>query len=536
MHELETHVIFGSEARKRLFVGIEIAAKTVACTLGPKGKCVLIQVEGEPPHVTKDGIRVAKSINLRDPVEKMGAALIKEAASHTNDVSGDGTTTATVLTHAMVKEGLKLLEAGYPATELCRGIEQASKGILEDLKASAKQLTTSEEVAQVATISANGDAKIGALIAQAMEKVGRDGIITVEDAKGMETSLEVVEGMQFDRGYLSPYFVNNPDRMNTSYQDALVLVTDKKLSSLRDLVPLLEAVMREQKPLLIIAEDVDGEALQGLVLNRVKANLPVVAIKAPGYGSHRDELLADICVMTGATLLNAANGISLDKATVEMLGRTKKIVVDSKSTTLVGTGLTKDAVDHHVSNLTVQLEDVTLSPGDVTKLKTRIAKLAAGVAVVRVGGATEVEMIERKYRIEDALNATRAATEEGIVPGGGMALFFASRGKVSSDASEAIRMGASIVYKASLAPLRQIASNSGVSPDIVVARLEELLKSTPSNRGYNAATDTYEDLVSTGVIDPVKVTRSAMEHAASVAVTFLSLDAVVVTELSADKK
>ncbi len=528
-----SRVIFSKDARRELYEGLKVAADAVGCTLGPKGKTVLIQREDGGPIVTKDGVTVSKAIRLRDPVRRMGAELIREAASRTNDVAGDGTTTATVLTQAMVAEGLKLLEAGYDAQELCRGIEHAQARISAELSAGAKQLTTSAEIAQVATISANGDARIGELIAQAMERVGRDGVITVEDAKGTDTSLEVVEGMQFDRGYLSPYFVTNPERMIAAYQDSLVLVTDRKVSSLRELVPILETVMQAQKSLLIIADDVEGEAMTGLVLNRVKSGLPVVAIKAPGFGQHRDELLRDICALTGATLVSSATGVSLDKVTVQMLGKVKKFVVDAKSTTLVGTGSTKDKVDAHVADLRAQLEDVTLGTDDVIKLKTRVAKLASGVAVIRVGGATELEMTERKYRIEDALNATRAAAEEGIVPGGGMALVNAYR-LLGGDATTLVlqsdlQMGAGIVMKACLAPLRRIVENSGLSADVVLNEITKGLN-VPHGHGYNAATGKYGDLVDAGVIDPVKVTRSALQHAASVAVTFLSLDAVICEE------
>jgi chaperonin GroEL len=525
MSDSTTQVIFKNDARRQLFAGIEIAAEAVSTTLGPKGKTVLIQRKGEAPIVTKDGVTVSKSIKLKDPVKRMGAELIREAASQTNEIAGDGTTTATVLTHAMVKEGLKLLEAGYPSRELCKGIEIARARVDAELVSAAKRLTTSEEIAQVGTISANGDRKIGDLIAAAMDKVGRDGIITVEDAKGMATTLEVVEGMQFDRGYLSPYFVTNQDRMNVVYNDAKVLLTDKKLNNLRELVPILEKVMQGRNPLVIIAEDVEGEALQGLVLNRVNANLPVVAVKAPGYGQHRHDLLSDISVLTGAKLVSASTGLKLESLTLKDLGNLKRVVVDAKSTTLVGTGAERPLVDTHVANLRSQLEDVTLSTDEVAKLKVRIAKLASGVAVIRVGGATEVEMIERKYRIEDALNATRAAAEEGIVPGGGMALGTIAAAGLDEGLSQEESMGAAIVKRACLAPLRRIAENAGVTPEVV---LRELLLNP--GKGYNAATGEYVDLIAAGVIDPVKVTRTALKNAASVATTFLSLDAVVFEE------
>lgn len=539
--EPTTQIVFSGDARKQLYAGIKLAADAVGCTLGPKGKTVLIQRQGQAPLVTKDGVTVSKSIRLKDPVRRMGAELIREAASQTNEVAGDGTTTATVLTAALVEGGLKLVEAGYSPLLVCRGIEKGAALVQEMLASGAKRVVTSEEIAQVGTISANGDKEIGRLIADAMEKVGRDGIITVEDAKGMATTMDVAEGMQFDRGYLSPYFVTDAERMRAVYENAFVLVTDKKVSSLKDLVPVLEQVMRLQRPLLIIAEDVEGEAMTGLVINRVKGQLPVVAIKAPGYGQHRAELLNDICVLTGATLISAATGVSLEKTTPQQLGQCKKFVVDAKTTTIVGTGATKDAVDKHAGELRTQLEDVTLSEDEKTKLRTRIAKLASGVAVVRVGGATEVEMVERKYRIEDALNATRAAAEEGIVPGGGSALYLCSKSLKADETDREVAAGVDVVVQACQAPLRKIISNAGVSVDGILKEMEyrndnaitAAGKATGADMpflGYNAATGKFENLVAAGVIDPVKVTRSALKHAVSVATTFLSLDAVVYDE------
>lgn len=528
-----TRIVFSDEARAKLYEGLKKAADAVGCTLGPKGRTVLIQQNGQLVS-TKDGVSVAKAIKLRDPIQRMGAELVLEAASKTNDVAGDGTTTATVLTLAMVQEGLKLLIAGYSPQELCRGIDTAVSCIVEKLKDDAKQVTTSAEVAQVGTISANGDQNIGTLIAQAMDKVGRDGIITVEDAKGISTTLEVVEGMQLDRGYLSPYFVTNPERMIATYEDAFIMVTDKKLSSLRELVPMLEAVNRAQKPLLIIADDVEGEALQALVINRVKGVLPVVAIKAPGYGRQRDELLADICVMTGGKLVSSMTGMSLEKVTLNDLGRCKKVVVDAKSTTLVGSGSTKAAVDAQVVDLRAQVEDVTLGTDDVLRLKTRIAKLASGVAVIKVGGATELEMNERKYRIEDALHATRAAAEEGIVSGGGMALLDAAWQCDSDDASSHVKgeqLGSDIVFKACQSPLRRIVTNAGLSPDVVIDSLTRgRFMSDMQYRGYDASKGEEVDMFVKGIIDPVKVTRTALQNAASVAIAFLSLDAVICEE------
>lgn len=534
--EPTTQILFSSEARKQLYQGIKLAADAVGCTLGPKGKTVLIQRPGSSPLVTKDGVTVSKSIKLKDPVKRMGAELIREAASQTNDVAGDGTTTATVLTAALVEGGLKLVEAGYSPLLVCRGIEEAAKTIDTMLTLHAKKVVTSEEIAQVGTISANGDAEIGSLIAKAMERVGRDGIITVEDAKGMSTTMDVVEGMQFERGYLSPYFVTDTERMRAAYEGAFVLVTDKKLNNLKDLIPLLEQVMRAQKPLLIIAEDVEGDAMTGLVINRVKGNLPVVAIKAPGYGQHRTELLNDLCALTGATLVSAATGVSLDKLPLTALGQCKKFVTDAKTTTIVGTGSTKDAVDKHVSELRAQLEDVTLAEDEKTKLRHRVAKLASGVAVVRVGGATEVEMGERKYRIEDALNATKAAAEEGIVPGGGMALYALSQQKWKIEDRD-VAAGAEVVLKACQAPLRKIIANTGAPVDGVLKELEHRQAAVPvggATLGFNAATGEFVNLVDAGVIDPVKVTRSALKNAVSVATTFLSLDAVIVEETTKD--
>ena len=524
-----TKVIFSSDATNRLFKGLETVAEAVCCTLGPKGKTVLIQQEGESPIVTKDGVTVSKSINLKDPVERMGAQLIREAASQTNDVAGDGTTTSTVLTHAMVKEGLKLLAAGYSAKDLCEGIEIGTNAVISLLKGSAKQLTTSEEISQIATISANGDKIIGDLIAEAMEKVGHDGIITVEDAKGMNTSLDLVEGMQIDRGYLSPYFVTSSEKMHAAYSDAKVLLVENKLTTMRDLIPLLEKVMQSRSPLLIIAEEVEGEALQGLVVNKINANLPVVAIKSPGYGRHKEELLRDIAVLTGGKVVSASTGMKLSDIKLSDLGSLKKLIVDAKSTTLVAQHVTKEAVEKHVSELKAQMQDITLTPDELTKLRIRIAKLASGVALIKVGGATEQEMIERKYRIEDALHATRAAVEEGIVAGGGMALFNAWFSLSTDTSGNEIPPGEKIVLEACLAPVKRIAENAGQSKDVILNELKKM-KTKNMNLGYNAATGEYIDMIEQGVIDPVKVTRTALRNAASVAITFLSLDAVIVED------
>lgn len=529
-----TRVVFSEEARRELYLGLELTAEAVSSTLGPKGKTVLIQNGDSAPIVTKDGVTVSKSINLKDPLRRMGSEMIREAASRTNDVAGDGTTTSTVLTHAMVRSGLKLLEAGYSSEDLSEGITLGINAVLQHLSSSSTKLTTTEEIAQVGTISANGDKAIGNLIADAMSKVGRDGIITVEDAKGMSTSLEIVEGMQFERGYLSPYFVTNSDKMNVVYNDAKVLLTDRKLSTLKDLVPILEKVVQSRVPLLIIADDVEGEALQGLVVNRLNANLQVVAIKAPGFGRHRDELLSDISVLTGAKLVSSTTGTKLESIGLSDLGTIKKVVVDAKTSTLVSTGKTKNEVEEHVANLRQQLCDVTLTVEEVSKLKVRIAKLSSGVAVIRVGGTTEMEMVERRYRIEDALNATRAAADEGIVPGGGMALFN-SLDSMNNDMfdslGQGVRAGLTVVRDACLAPIKRISSNAGQTPEVTIKELQRLDKNIKLRTGYDAANDRFVDMIEAGIIDPVKVTRTALKNAASVTKTFLSLDAVIVEDV-----
>ena len=529
-----TKVVFSSDARKNLFKGMQTVANAVGCTLGPRGKTVLIQQNANTqPIVTKDGVTVSKSIYLKDPIERMGAHLIREAATQTNDTAGDGTTTATILTYSMVKSGLKLLEAGYDAKDLCRGINKASAAISSLLKEKAKQLTSAEEIAQIATISANGDRSIGETIADAMTKVGHDGIITVEEAKSMSTQLEIVEGMRLDRGYLSPYFVNNSEKMHVSYGDAKILLVDQKLNSMREMIPLLEKVMQSKIPLLIIADEVDGEALQGLVVNRVNASLPVVAIKSPGYGRSREEFIKDISVMTGAKIVSASTGLTLSKVTIADLGTLKSLLVDAKSTTLVGTGTTKADIDAHVEDLRIQLQDITLTIDESDRLRLRIARLSSGVAVIKVGGATELEIIETKYRIEDALNATRAAVEEGIVPGGGMALFEAWRQVTNSieNGWKSFGAGGSIVEDACLAPIGRISQNADKSHEVIINDLLRLKNETNiETLGYNAASDEYVDMLEKGIIDPVKVTRTALRNAASVACTFLSLDAVIVEE------
>lgn len=525
-----TKVVFSNEARKLLFKGLETVAAAVSCTLGPKGRCVLIQQDGSSPIVTKDGVTVSKSINLKNPIERMGAQMIKEAASQTNDSAGDGTTTSTVLTHAMVKEGLKLLSAGYSAKELCDGIERGASTVLKLLDDTSKKLTTSEEITQIATISANGDRKIGELIAEAMTKVGHDGIVTVEEAKGTSTSLDIVEGMQIDRGYLSPYFVTSSEKMNADYSDAKVLLVDGKLNSMRDILPVLEKVSQSKTPLLIIADEVEGEALQGLVVNRVNGALPVVAIKSPGYGQHKEELLRDISVMTGGKIASPATGVKVSELKFSDLGNLKKVVVDAKCTTLVAGTATKESIDKHISDLKTQLQDITLTLDDLTKLKIRIAKLSSGVALIKVGGSTEMEMIERKHRIEDALHATRAALEEGIVPGGGIALFNVWHSLNKTLENVDIAPGERVVLNSCVAPIKKIVENAGQSKDVVVNELTKRKSDSFDMIGYDASSGEYVDLVDRGVIDPVKVTKTSLKNAASVAITFLSLDAVIVED------
>ena len=530
---MNTKVVFSNAARKTLLSGMDIAAKAVGCTMGPKGKTVLIQKDdNSSPIVTKDGVTVSKSIKLKDPVQRMGAQLICEAASRTNEVAGDGTTTSTILAYALSSEGMKLLEAGYSSKELCEGIDKAASIVDDFILKMSKKLTLKDEIENVGTISANGEVSVGKIIADAMERVGNDGIITVEDAKGMNTTLDVVEGMQFDRGYLSPYFVTNNEKMNAVYSDSFVLVCDKKLSSLKDLIPILEQVVQSQKGLLIIAEDIEGEALQGLILNRLKSGLNIVAVKAPGYANHRIELLNDICVLTNAQLVSSSTGLSLDKVKLSNLGKCKKFIVDAKSTTIVGNSSTKENVNKHIQELKTQLEDITLDTVDIQKLKTRIAKLSSGVAVIKVGGATELEMIEKKYRIEDALNATKAAAEEGIIPGGGIALAMASFELKKHTQTE----GMKIVEKGCLAPIKQIVSNADISYDVVIDKLEASNLNKDSVVGYNASNNSYEDLLKSGVIDPVKVTRTALKNAVSVAKTFLMLNAVICEENNDEQK
>jgi chaperonin GroEL len=502
--ETFTRVVFADEARKELFKGIETTYNVVASTLGPRGHCVLIQTgDNKLPISTKDGITVSKSIHLRDPLQRMGSKLLTEASANTNDIAGDGTTTASVLSYAMIKQCLKLVSSGYDPIELSQGIDCAVKYVSKELLASAKKLTTPEEVAQIATISANGDKTLGTLVASAIEKVGIQGIVTVEDAKGTETSLCVVDGLSFERGFLSPYFVTNQEKMCASFDNAYVFITDKKLSSAQELIPLLETVVRSQKPLLVIADDIEGEALHLLVVNRLKSGLKVVGVKAPGYGQHKVDVLRDLCTLTSD------------------LGTGTRVTVDAKSTTIVANN--KEAVQQRVEELQSQLQDVTLSGEDQVKLRYRIARLSNGVAMIRCGGVTEVDMIERKYRLEDSLNATRAAVEMGIVPGGGIALWRASESVVLKSVSRDFDAGCDIVKHACKAPLRRIVENANKSPDVVELKVRE-------GFDYDASCDEYCNLVERGVIDPIKVELTALKNAASVATTFLQLDACVVTD------
>lgn len=524
-----SEILFGKEAREKLYIGLEIAARAVTTTMGPKGKTVVIKMgEGRVPIVTKDGATVSKSIKLKDPVQRIGADLLKEASSRTNDVAGDGTTTSSMLTWSLVEEGLKALNNGDDAIELCNGIETASSLVLSKLKSMAKPIDDKEWIVNVGTISANGDKVIGELIADAMEKVGRDGIITIEDATGMSTILEIVEGMQFDRGFVSPLFVTNPEKMNVVYQDCMILVTDKKITTIREMVSLLETIQRNSKPLLIIADDIEGEALHALAINKVQGVLKVVAIKSPGFGTLKEQFLEDIAVLTGATIVSDKRGTSLEKVTLNDLGKAKKITVDGKSTIIVGNGSTTNKITEHVSNLKTLCEDIKLPNDERAVIKSRIAKLSAGAAIIRVGGSTEVEMKERKYRIEDALNATMAAVDEGIFAGGGMALLKARDCLTEfrkSDHTHSFKNGVEIVWKSCASPFRKIVQNAGIIPEMI---LTELNKLENKDMGYNAATDEIVNMLEAGIIDPARVTRTALENAVSVANTFLTLDAVIV--------
>jgi chaperonin GroEL len=509
--------------------GVEKLAKAVKVTLGPKGRNVVLDKKWGAPTITKDGVTVAKEIELDDRFENMGAQMVREVASKTSDVAGDGTTTATVLAESIYREGLRNVTAGANPMGLKRGVEKAVDVVIEELKKLSKPVKDKKEISQVGTIAANGDHVVGDLIAEAMEKVGKDGVITVEEAKAIETSLEVVEGMQFDRGYLSPYFVTNPEKMETVLEEPYILIHEKKISVLRELLPLLEKIAQTGKPLLIIAEDIEGEALATLVVNKLRGTLRVAAVKAPGYGDRRKAMLEDLAILTAGKMLSEDLGIKLENITMEDLGRAKRVVIDKDNTTIVeGAGGSQD-IEGRVKQIRTQIEETT-SDYDREKLQERLAKLVGGVAVIKVGAATETEMKEKKARVEDALNATRAAVEEGVIPGGGVGLVrcIAAVAGVTLEGDEAI--GATIVRRALEEPIRQLAYNAGVEGSIVVQRVKE----GSGSFGYNVATDTYEDLMAAGVVDPTKVTRSALQNAASIAALMLTTEALI-TELPEKK-
>jgi chaperonin GroEL len=517
-------LLFNTEARAKLKRGVDALAEAVKVTLGPKGRNVVIDKKFGSPTVTKDGVTVAKEVELTDPIENMGAQMVKEVATKTSDLAGDGTTTATVLAQAIFREGLKNVTAGANPMELKRGIDRAVEVIVEQLKTLSVPSAGKKEIAQVGSISANNDKEIGNLIADAMEKVGKDGVITVEEAKGLETTLETVDGTQFDRGYLSPYFVTDPEKMETVLEDGYLLIHDKKVSSMKELLPILEKVAQSGKPLLVIAEDVDGEALATLVVNKLRGTLKICAVKAPGFGDRRKEMLRDIAVLTGGQVISEELGVKLENTGLEDLGRAKRIVVDKDNTTVVDGKGKPDAVQGRIHEIKSAIEKST-SDYDREKLQERLAKLSGGVAIINVGAATETEMKEKKARVEDALHATRAAVEEGIVPGGGVALLRAQSALERIRGTEDEKIGVDIVRRALEEPIRTIAQNSGAEGSIVVARVKG---SKERNFGYNALTDTYEDLVKAGVIDPTKVTRTALQNAASIAGLLLTTECVVV--------
>ncbi|MGQ3293035.1 MAG: chaperonin GroEL [Shinella sp.] len=514
---------FGRDAREKLLRGVDILADAVKVTLGPKGRNVVIDKSYGAPRITKDGVTVAKEIELEDKFENMGAQLVREVASKTNDIAGDGTTTATVLAQAIVREGGKAVAAGMNPMDLKRGIDLAVTAVVKDLLAKAKKINTSEEIAQVGTISANGEKEIGQYIADAMQKVGNEGVITVEEAKTAETELEVVEGMQFDRGYLSPYFVTNAEKMVADLEDAYVLLHEKKLSNLQAMLPILEAVVQTGKPLVIISEDVEGEALATLVVNKLRGGLKIAAVKAPGFGDRRKAMLEDLAILTGGTVISEDLGIKLDTVTLDMRGLAMKISITKETTTVVDGAGTKAEIEGRVAQIKAQIEETT-SDYDKEKLQERLAKLSGGVAVIRVGGSTEIEVKEKKDRIDDALNATRAAVEEGIVPGGGTALLRASIVLDVKGENDDQNAGVAIIRKALQSLVRQIAENAGDEGSIVVGRI---LESNTDNYGYNAQTSEYGDMIAMGIVDPVKVVRTALQNAASVAGLLVTTEAMI---------
>ncbi|HEV2899802.1 MAG TPA: chaperonin GroEL [Pseudaminobacter sp.] len=515
---------FATDARDRMLRGVEILNNAVKVTLGPKGRNVIIDKAYGAPRITKDGVTVAKEIELSDKFENMGAQMVREVASKTNDLAGDGTTTATVLAASILREGAKLVAAGMNPMDLKRGIDLAVTEVVKDIQARSKKVKSSDEIAQVGTIAANGDASVGAMIAKAMKKVGNEGVITVEEAKTAETELEVVEGMQFDRGYLSPYFVTNAEKMRVELEDPYILLHEKKLGSLQGLLPILEAVVQSGKPLLIISEDVEGEALATLVVNKLRGGLKVAAVKAPGFGDRRKAMLEDIAILTGGQLISEDLGIKLENVTIDMLGRTKRVLIEKDTTTLIdGSGEKKD-ISARVQQIKAQIEETT-SDYDKEKLQERLAKLAGGVAVIRVGGATETEVKEKKDRIDDALNATRAAVEEGIVAGGGVALLRAKAALTELTGSNAdVTAGISIVLKALEAPIRQIAENAGVEGSVVVGKL---MAGKDSDQGFNAQTEAYVDMIKAGIVDPAKVVRTALQDAGSIAALLITAEAMI---------
>ena len=516
-------VKFGRSAREKMLRGVDILADAVKVTLGPKGRNVVIDKSFGAPRITKDGVTVAKEIELEDKFENMGAQMVREVASKTNDIAGDGTTTATVLAQAIVREGAKAVAAGMNPMDLKRGIDLAVSEVVKDLQAKAKKINTSEEVAQVGTISANGEKQIGLDIAEAMQKVGNEGVITVEEAKTAETELEVVEGMQFDRGYLSPYFVTNPEKMIADLEDAFILLHEKKLSNLQAMLPVLEAVVQTGKPLVIIAEDVEGEALATLVVNKLRGGLKIAAVKAPGFGDRRKAMLEDIAILTGGTVISEDLGIKLESVTLDMLGRSKKVSISKENTTIVDGAGQKSDIEGRVAQIKAQIEE-TSSDYDREKLQERLAKLAGGVAVIRVGGSTEVEVKEKKDRIDDALNATRAAVQEGIVPGGGIALLRSSTKITAKGENQDQEAGVNIIRRALQALVRQIAENAGDEASIVVGKV---LDKNEDNYGYNAQTSEYGDMIAMGIVDPVKVVRTALQNAASVASLLITTEAMI---------
>ncbi|MFC3204627.1 chaperonin GroEL [Aquamicrobium soli] len=517
-------VKFHSDARERMLRGVDILANAVKVTLGPKGRNVVIDKSFGAPRITKDGVTVAKEIELEDKFENMGAQMVREVASKTNDLAGDGTTTATVLAQAIVREGAKAVASGMNPMDLKRGIDKAVDAVVAELKANARKITRNDEIAQVGTISANGDAEIGRFLAEAMQKVGNEGVITVEEAKTAETELEVVEGMQFDRGYLSPYFITNQDKMRVELDEPYVLIHEKKLGNLQAMLPVLEAVVQSGKPLLIIAEDVEGEALATLVVNKLRGGLKVAAVKAPGFGDRRKAMLEDIAILTGGTAISEDLGIKLENVTLQMLGRAKKVVIEKENTTIVDGAGRKEEIQGRITQIKAQIEETT-SDYDREKLQERLAKLAGGVAVIRVGGSTEVEVKEKKDRVDDALHATRAAVEEGILPGGGVALLRAVKAldALTTDNTDQ-KYGIDIVRRAIEAPARQIAENAGAEGSIIVGKLRE---KTDFAWGWNAQTGEYGDLYTQGVIDPAKVVRTALQDAASVAGLLVTTEAMV---------